>query len=157
MNSSESIVLGIVTGLITACLIYLISKIFQRIVIPWYQELMYQGIDLSGSWEVNPLSPHARHIFFDLSQKANLIIGTAAHSVKSETVKGDKVRTYVLKGRIKDRFIWLQGHCIDPKRLGVTSYLLESIGDGRTLRGSFSVYDIGISEIVTTQCLVERR
>jgi hypothetical protein len=157
MNITESIVTGVVSGLLTGALLYLLSRVVQQIVIPWYRELIYTGIDLSGSWEVNPDPPHARHLYIELIQKANAISGTATHTVKRPEVGGDPTRTYRLHGEVRDRFLWIRGHSTDPKRIGVLCYLLESVGDGNTLRGSLSLYDISRSQVFTTPCTAVRK
>lgn len=51
MSLSETIVLGVVSGILTLVFIFLCVIIFTKIVIPWYGSIIYSGIDLSGLWE----------------------------------------------------------------------------------------------------------
>jgi hypothetical protein len=157
VNTTESIVTGVVSGLLTGALVFLLSRIFQSIVLPWYRELTYTGIDLSGTWEVHPDPPHTRHLYIELVQRAGVVSGTATHTAKRPNENGGQTRTYRLHGEVRDRFVWIRGHSTDPRRIGVLCYLLESIGDGNTLRGSLVMYDITQSRVVSDQCVASRK
>ena len=51
MSNSETIVLGIVSGIITSAVIYLFVLIFNHIVLPWYRAFVYRGVGIDGTWE----------------------------------------------------------------------------------------------------------
>ena len=51
-TSSITIILGVVSGIVTTGLLYLLGIIFTKIVLPWYQKLIYKGVDLNGEWRV---------------------------------------------------------------------------------------------------------
>ena len=50
MSASFNIVLGIVSGVLTATFLYILSLIFKNILIPWYQRIKYKGVELKGKW-----------------------------------------------------------------------------------------------------------
>ncbi len=46
MSNSETIILGIVSGIITSAVIYLLVLIFNHIVLPWYRAFVYRGVSI---------------------------------------------------------------------------------------------------------------
>ncbi len=45
-----AVVWGVVAGLLTSPLLFVLGLFFARILIPWYQDLIYQGVDLHALW-----------------------------------------------------------------------------------------------------------
>lgn len=48
---TSNIIIGILTGILTTAILYLISRMFIDLVMPWYRSIRYTGIDVSGVWE----------------------------------------------------------------------------------------------------------
>lgn len=68
-----------------------------------------------------------------------------------------QLKSYKLKGELKDRFLTLTGRNTDNKSLGVNAILLEVIGDGKTMKGFSSRYSITSKEIKSHQIQWKRR
>jgi hypothetical protein len=153
MTPSQSIIIGVVSGLITGSLVFLLSQIIRKIIIPWYQEFIYSGIIVSGTWEVNTLEQkHHRKIIIELKQQAHKLTGISTHIAQDEAVPGDQIRTYILQGKIHNRFVSLTGESVDSKRLGAVSFLLEIVGDGQVMEGHGSAYSTVTSQITGGNC-----
>ena len=52
-TSSGAVLWGVVSGILTSGLLFLLGLIFTRIVVPWLEALRFQGVDLSGIWRYN--------------------------------------------------------------------------------------------------------
>ena len=71
MGATESIIVGIVSGLITGSLLFLLGQLFRKAFIPWYREFIYDGILVGGTWYVQSTDPsHHRDITIELTQHA---------------------------------------------------------------------------------------
>ncbi|MEZ0315267.1 MAG: hypothetical protein ACAH10_00105 [Methylophilaceae bacterium] len=139
---SNNIAIGIISGVITTFFIYLFVKIFQRVIEPWYRQLLYKGIDLSGSWYSMDVTM-SQEIVFELDQKASSISGIATFINKyGGDHRLEDVRTFSISGFIQDRFLHLVLRHKNSNRLGIVNYLLECVGDGRQLRGTMGFYSV---------------
>ena len=50
MSNFETIILGVVTGIITTVILFLLNKLITLWLLPLYQEWRYQGADVAGTW-----------------------------------------------------------------------------------------------------------
>ena len=157
MSPIWSIFLGILSGVLTAAVLYLLRVNYEKILLPWIKKHSYDGIELEGSWfvQLEPLHQN-RTIKVELDQYGSSLTGLAMHVTKTEEVKGDKIRAYKLKGRIHDRFVSLTGELTDPKRLGALHYLLELSDDGQVMHGNVMAYSTFENKIVVHGCTLTR-
>lgn len=149
MTIMETVILGVVSGSITLFLLFLAAKVFNNSFIPWLQSIRYKGIDVSGSWHSIPEGLN-QIIEIELKQQASKLSGVATFVTKMEDSPYnpkyrsnhhyEKIRTFSAAGNIHDRFVTLNLKNVDPKRLGVTTLVLEVCGDGRKTQGAISFY-----------------
>lgn len=158
MNIPETIVIGVVSGIITSALIYLLILIFNHIVLPWYRGFIYCGVDIEGKWEeaLDFNNGNTQISTYELIQKANDVSGKVT-IVKSTNGQITKTEMFSLKGLVKDRFFTATQTPIDKKRLGITTILLEVIGDGRKMQGSTTWYDSRAANITSINCEWQRK
>jgi hypothetical protein len=152
----STIFLSVLSGIITSTFIYLLIAFSKRVVIPWYQEITYKGVDICGTW-YGKVEGGLQGITLDLHQSANQVTGTA--TLATEKIMGghfEPLRIFALHGSIQDRFISLFANHRDKQRLGINSYLLEVIGDGRKLKGIFTYYSVTTSRIVSDELILMR-
>jgi len=84
MNISGSIITGVISGIITSTMILFLINIFNKIVIPWYRSAIYNGIDISDTWEKQiDYSGTTDYTSIDLKQRKRNITGTMAVVEKS--------------------------------------------------------------------------
>ena len=133
----EGIIIGVLSGVLSAVFVFLVGLFIKVVVIPWYQTIIYSGVNISGEWHI--IDPSlAQEITLNLTQKANQISGAAFFIWDHEednTLRGyEVVRNFKVEGRIQDRFVQLILTHTDSMRLGINTYLLEVCG-GRQKNG----------------------
>lgn len=138
--------IGVVSSILTAGLVYLLNKL----VIPWYQSKVYEGISIAGTWhaDLDPeISTPERRVENDMTlhQHGHKVRG----SVIKRTITGDKriTENFTLEGRIRDRFFYGYMYPKDKDRLSALSFLYQVKGNGSTLSGLRVFYHILESEI----------
>lgn len=157
MTASESILFGIVSGVIAGFLVYALSQVFRKIVLPWYSTVMYRGYDVAGTWRVVEMEPaQRREITFTLAQKAGVVTGISTHVLRGECRDDERTRTYALTGELRDRFLSLMARHVDRRRIGVATIMIEITGDGQQMEGYIAAYSSTASRIVGCWCRARR-
>ncbi|WP_345868784.1 hypothetical protein [Shewanella algae] len=152
LSVTVNIVLGIVTGLLTATILLILKSLFFSSFLPWYRQVMYKGLKIEGSWYS---VSRAQKVLIELNQSCETLTGKATvllskDGIPKEMIDGieiDDIRTFDVKGEVSERFVSLQLKHTDRSRLGVVSYLLQIDGDGTKLSGKSSWYAPLISDI----------
>jgi len=157
MSNMQSLAIGIVSGILTSALIYLFISIFKSIVLPWYRQLVYRGIEIQGQWtsstDLGDGLTEEWHV--ELSQKADCVSGSI-NQIKLEDGKILRSESLRLSGNLKDRFLCASAFPTQKSRLSASSVLLEIVGDGSEMRGCQSWYDIGRKTIISGTISFER-
>ena len=124
--------------------------LFNEIVLPWYRQIIYRGVDIEGKWEEKSSygNGNTQVKTIEIKQLAHDVSGSAT-MVKSKNEQIVRTEIMYIKGTIKDRLF--NGTLIpaDKKRLGSSVWLLEVIGDGSRMRGATSWYDCNAAAIVS--------
>ncbi len=139
LNISESIILGVVSGISTSFVIWICIKIFNRIIIPWYQSITYLGIKIDGTWLGFITS-------FNSSKKdedANfeILIDQKGHKIKGEiTVLKNSdgtsdTKLLVFDGILKDGNLVLSYVAKDKTRMGTGCFVFKLENDAQDLVG----------------------
>ena len=77
INIYFSIFIGVISGVLTAGLIWFIHFIIKKFLIPWYQNITYRGLDISGEWQYEMKHDNGTDIVtMNLRQKGHNISGT---------------------------------------------------------------------------------
>lgn len=148
------IILGIITGLITAAVLLVIKSLFVNSFIPWYRQIMFKGGDLSGTWYS---VENTQKILLELNQSCAKLSGKATVQLlaniqdnkRRDELHLDDVRTFDVSGEVSERFISLIFKHTDKKRLGLVSLLLQVEGDGTKLSGQGCWYAPVMSKIAS--------
>lgn len=148
---STTIVIGIVTGLVTASILLILKSLFFNSFLPWYRQFMYRGVNLSGSWH---RCTNVQKTLLELNQVCETITGKATIQMFDELPKEirpelhiDDIRTFDVTGFVAERFVSLTFWNTDKTRLGLSIYLLQVDGDGTMLSGQTCRYAPMVSEI----------
>jgi hypothetical protein len=150
---TSDMVLGIVSGIVTGMLIYSFSILWKRILVPWYEERVYRGLDISGEWNVK--HPHPDEADMQWAQAGVLTLRQTAHrltgtmTLTPKDTNSNETRTFLFSGEISDRFIWAWMSHSERSRLGYAVALLEVVGDGRSLKGRQVHYDV-LNDVIDT-------
>lgn len=148
MEITTIIVLGVVSGTLTTAFLYVLSRFFTEVLLPWYQRVKYQGVDLHGTWTGKVID--SDEIVFPfrliLDQNAHQLTGTATLD-KSTAMDGDSSTTYSLSGNVWEGYITLNYKSLDRTRLSFATSLLRVVRGGRKLEGYFVFRDMKHDEI----------
>lgn len=126
---------GIVAGLLTSALIFFLGLILTKILIPWYQQLIYSGIDLQGLWvSEKTLGGVLYHYQMRVKQRAHQLAGTMILT-KSGAAAGNYVQSFTLVGSTWEGFLTLNLRSDDRKSLSFVTSLLQVTDRGATLTG----------------------
>ncbi|MGZ5050192.1 MAG: hypothetical protein ACXWF8_03170 [Methylobacter sp.] len=151
-NITWNIVIGIVTGLITASVLLIFKSLFVNSFVPWYRQVMFKGVNLSGSW----YSVGTRQkILLEIKQSCEKLSGKATvylikddfHKSGKEDLHLDDIRTFDVIGEIAERFVLLKLKHSDMTRIGIVTFLLQVDGDGTKLSGNGCWYSPVVSRI----------
>ena len=151
-----AIVLGIVAGLLTSALLYVLSLVLQKIVLPWYADFVYDGVDLRGIW-IREFDEHSAHYSVELSldQSAHRITGTATFK-KSGTGAADYVQFFTVSGSTWEGFLVLTMKSTNRKSLSFVTGLFKVKDRGNALVGHW-VYRAGRTDEAESESLLLRR
>ena len=144
MTIDQAIWIGIVSGILASMAFSVLGVIYWKVIDPYLKTLLYNGSDIAGQWFAFP-SEMQQNIEVVIIQKGAELKGRASFVVR----EGDKragyfedIRSFDLKGQIKDRFVTINGTCPDRSRIGAINFLLEVRGDGRQLIGYTCFYSV---------------
>lgn len=148
-----NILFGIISGLLVGFITVGSSLVYQRIILPWYLEVVYDGYNVEGTWRIVTTEPDIRRdITFRLYQKAGVVTGVSTHVLKDKNAEGDYIKKYELEGELNERFLSLRTRALDRKRIGVGTVMIEIVGDGQKMKGYTTSYSSGSSSIVSIKC-----
>jgi len=142
MNIDQNILMGVVTGVLTAVLLFLVKEFWSKTLIPLYQKVKYQGADVSGSWFAEFPSDDGSVSKFSLTlnQNAHNITGSM-HFVFTSSEKNYTI-DYNLSGEYWEGYLQLNCRSKDRKRYSHASSFLKLINGGTGLLGSFSFRNV---------------
>ncbi len=159
---ASNILLGVVSGLVTAITIYLFSVVWKKQIVPWYEQRVYKGVTLQGTWalvDTQKTEPTDRRWTqietFDISQTAQHISGTLTLSPK-ESVQGNVVALTVT-GEITDRFVTMLMKSPSQNRLAYGVLLGQVVGDGNRIEGQTAYYDVEENVIAAAKVIYQRQ
>jgi hypothetical protein len=126
---------GVVAGVMTAHLIFLFGLLLSEVVRPWYQDLVYKGVDLRGRWVQEYESNGATYNFETLLEQN-------AHDLKGTTTitrfvggKHDYVQTFDVVGMTWEGFVMLNLRSKERKSLSFATGLFKVKERGKRLVG----------------------
>jgi len=155
---TSNIIIGILTGIITTAILYLISRMFMDWVMPWYRSVKYTGIDVSGVWETKQdFETSIEYSLLNLRQKADKLEGLWTISITQNGSDDNEIKTFSVKGTIEDRFALLTSKNTDQRQIGIGTMLLEAIGNGFELTGCETWYSVDNKEIKADKISLKRK
>ncbi|MFD1217561.1 hypothetical protein [Microbulbifer celer] len=139
MSIQETILIGVLSGVLTACLIFLVKEFWVKIIIPWYQGFRYQGADISGSWYAEYRDEDSESVStfsVVLSQNAHKITGSMQFNFVSSERKLNI--DYNLVGEYWEGYLNLSCRSKDRRLYSHAAMFLKLINGGSGLLGQFS-------------------
>ncbi|ADU69474.1 hypothetical protein [Pantoea sp. At-9b] len=134
----SEIVTGIVTGILTTAILFLLKVLWDKHFKPEFQRVVYRGADLTGSWISEQAKATDGTSEIIIEKPAVLSINQSAHSVKGFlhiNTPNKELVIYEVTGEYSDGYLQLL--CKSKKR-GFNSYgsiLLKVVASGQMLHG----------------------
>lgn len=157
MSSADTILYGVIAGISTSFILFLLVKIFNKIIVPWYKSIIYSGLSIEGVWEQEHDHAAATDIAkLAISQNGQALKGLM--TVVKSNKKTDKtdVKNFILKGSFHDGHVILSGNNANSKYRGHVTYLLKISNGGKTLIGVMSWVDSNSDRIASLETTLNR-
>ena len=155
---TSNIIIGILTGILTTALLYLISRMFLDWVMPWYRSVKYTGIDVSGVWETKQdFESSVEYSLLNLTQRADKLKGLWTISITQNGSDENEIKTFNVEGSIEDRFALLTTKNTDRRQIGIGTMLIEAVGNGFELLGCETWYSVDNKEIKSDKISFKRK
>lgn len=150
-----AIVWGVVAGALTSALLLLFSQVFAKVLIPWYQEIVYRGVDLRGQWISHRTDANGitYHYTLNIKQSAHELSGNMAIAkVNSQPnpaagLSGDYVQPFTVEGRVWEGFVTLQMESTDRRSLSLATSLLQVSDRGQKLVGHMAYRSTRVDQV----------
>lgn len=154
---SENFVTALTSGLISSIFatffIWVLYKFFNGVVVPYYQETVYQGVIIEGKWrnEINnPNSKRGAEGTLELRQKGGKVHGELILKNVREGQK-DFTIIYSIEGEIRNNLVFLYGKPKNRKKFSFVSGLFIIKNGGNVLLGASLGTDNYTGEIFASQ------
>jgi hypothetical protein len=147
----QTIGAGVLSGLISTGLCLVIATLWQRVVIPWYEERVYHDARIEGSWEGGATVGGIKtEDSFFIKRQGHLVTGTIR-------VSGAREGYYSFQGTFRNLILALTYASVDGSRLNRGSITMKLGGDGMLLDGMCVHYDSDSGEIECQKYRLEKR
>jgi len=153
----NEIVIGVVSGVLTATGLYLAKEFWTKTIVPSYQSIKYQGADISGVWLAELVDNEGTEneatssFSMVLKQNAHKITGSMqfTHSAPSNTYTID----FNINGEYWEGYLNLMCRSKSRKTYSHASLFLKLAAGGLALEGQFSFRNV-ITDTVSSDPLV---
>jgi hypothetical protein len=145
-----NIFLGVFSGVLTSIIIFVNIKLFNKIILPWYQELIYKGLDISGEW-------NETHNYKSLLiQESKIVIIQNAHNISGKITllkknitnnKTVEIKNFRFTGEFHNNCLNITCWNDNRRQIGTINYLLQIGNDGKIMNGYKTFYDIAFNKI----------
>ncbi len=135
-----SIITGIISGVLTSVFIYFFYRFYLAIIKPWFVELVYKGVDITGTWRGGIETPNGAHIkaVFNIEQHAFKLKGVFyAETVYKNKEHNDYSNQYKFWGQIKNNIVIINYEAMSKKRIGTGTFMFKPLHGGNLLSGNF--------------------
>jgi hypothetical protein len=151
---------GVVAGVVTSALLLLLGLIFTKIVVPWYQALIYKGADVSGLWvQHRDLGGVNYSYLLVLKQHAHRLEGnmTLTKSGAPTGPSDDYVQAFDVSGSTWEGFLILNMQSSDRQSLAFATSLLQICNRGRSLVGQLAYRSAQLEQVSSEAVLWVRQ
>ncbi len=153
-TASGAVIWGVVAGVLTSAFLFTLGLVFTKIVIPWYQTIVYEGADVSGLWIYRQNLGGIDYSYqMVLKQDAHRLHGnmTLAKSGAPAGPRGDYVQVFDISGSTWEGFLTLNMRSSDRKSLAFATSLLQIRDRGRSLVGQLVYRSANIGLVSSEQ------
>lgn len=135
---------GIISGLITAILVFIGIKYWNNIVVPWYENRVYKDIKISGEWETTGYEhEEVFHEVAKINQNAHSVWGDITYKTDSELIE------YQFEGEFKNLILTARYWVKNENNLDRGTFTLMLKNNGRTLKGFYAWYLAADNDVIS--------
>ncbi len=148
--AAVNLFLGVVAGIITYVIIGFTISIFRKIVLPWYQNLIYKGINIRGEWLGYAATIEGGEYVVGPDSESTVILNQQGNKIYGELLltkqpSGEKCRKlFEFEGTFVDTILMCNSKARDSNNMGKGAFLMKLTENGAKLKGSqtyISAYD----------------
>jgi hypothetical protein len=151
MNDLASqILIGVFSGLATGIVILLFTQVWQKILLPWYEQRLYKGIRISGTWQL----VDEQRDDSQWTQRELLIIKQNTHRLSGHQILYPKeagvedIKTLDISSEIRDGYVVLAANSKDPSAFSRGAFLGRVTGAGDILEGQATFVNVSDNKIL---------
>ena len=155
-DTYKNVVLSVIAGLITSALVFVLGVAFVKGAVPWYQRIIYDGVDLKGNWkEEKVLGPYKYTYSLVLEQNAHKLSGTM---MLTKIGPGDDgyVQPFAVEGSTWEGYVTLNLRSTEPKSLSFATSLLTVNDLGKYMTGHMAYRARDNNEVHSEEIVWER-
>jgi hypothetical protein len=127
---------GIVSGILTAMLIFFFTIIVKKWLIPMYEKISYKGFIVQGNWATRKVLEDFTYTYLlEIKQNGHDLFGTA--SIRKDNRAGhlEYNQGFELSGYILEGFITVNLKSNSPNSLSLATGLFQVNGRGNPIEG----------------------
>ena len=147
-----NIFLGVVSGVVTAMLLYLGARFVESTITPWMKQIRYDGVDIEGEWAERASdlgASFSSETTLALRQSARDVQGNYSCRVRSPSNSFDLHMTAT--GQLWEGYLSLTLRPVDRSVTSVSTVLLKVDGGGVSLRGVKAFRNVNSDKVETMQ------
>ncbi|QYJ77922.1 hypothetical protein [Shewanella acanthi] len=169
MSYTETILLGVPSGIVSALIVWLSITTWSNVVTPWIRKQIYRGVEVTGEWtsvlmtdeddiRVDDISKAFKTMSYSLTierQYGHVLKGCFFQSYKSQD--SESQGRYRFKGQIMDGVVMLS---LEPEVKSKSTFgtlLMYVTSAGGELNGMFTFKGAKSNMIKTTDLILKKR
>ncbi|MBI2003812.1 MAG: hypothetical protein HYS78_02455 [Parcubacteria group bacterium] len=138
---STDIIIGVIAGVITYALSELVATFFKRVTIPWYQSIIYQGVNIKGTWYGFDATVEDGEYIKAEESESTIILNQQGNKITGELLltkqpNGEKCRKlFELDGVFTDNILTLKNKVRESDVMGMGTFIMKIVGGGKEFKG----------------------
>ncbi len=159
-----AIVWGIIAGVLASIFIFTFGTLFQKVFIPWYQNLIFKGVDLAGKWGAQKTFSGGITYTYSmvLHQNAHSLNGTMTIAKNNSAAQppggylGDYIQGFILSGTTWEGFVTINMTSDDRRSLSFATSLLQVRNRGQSLVGHMAYRSSRVDQVDSEEIIWTR-
>lgn len=168
-NNFITIIIGSISGIFASAIIYFVSIIYNKHIVPWFRSQVYSGINVEGYWSCV--------IYTNKDSEIQQLKNTETTATQSYTLSIEKQQGYEISGifqqdhkdeeshqfgqykvdgKIRDGYLILSLMPNNKSKSTFGTLLLYVIGGGKSVHGILS-YNVDNNEIIHLPLELEKK
>lgn len=143
----ENLLAGLVSGLIVSLIILVFRQLWDKLIVPWFEECVYKDVHIEGRWYgLYPETSEPRQDTIMLKRHGHTVSGIVL--CKNGADEGAE---YSLCGSFRNLILPLTYESINKSMTDRGTITLKSIKNGEVLRGKIALYNTVTDTIDSAQ------